>query len=80
MTDEEREARKRHPAGKGLRQSKMGEDENYSLTTEQFEAYAFHSLMDVMIKIDSAEKQSVYISLVQQGIKMMFTSNYGKLD
>ena len=71
MTDEEREARKRHPAGKGLKQSKMGEQENYSLSIDEFKAYAFHSLMDIMIKVDTVEKHSLYIELLQHEIKAM---------
>ena len=71
MTDEEREARKRHPAGKGLKQSKMGEQENYSLSIDEFKAYILHSFVDIMIKIDTVEKHSLYIELLQREIKVM---------
>ena len=73
MTDEERKARERHPAGKelflGVVQSRLGERENYTLTDEEFKAYVLTCFHGLMLKVTSAEKHSIYIRLLQQELK-----------
>lgn len=58
-----------HSMAIGLVQSKMGEQENYSLTIDEFTKYVNDSFSDIVRKLDTAEKQSLYIQLLQREIR-----------